>query len=134
MKVLIVDDNPLVRNAVQAVLGQLYGTVAVTAADPREAMATFTALEPDVVVLDYDLKHELTGAELSAWMRERSPHIRIGLMSGTRDLATRLEDVGADFFISKPFGSQDLIRIVFPSMTGTEEAFVLKERVWERET
>ncbi len=133
MTVLIVDDNPLVRSGIQALLGQLYGTVAVTAAEPHEAMEVFTALKPDIAILDFDLGAELTGADLSVWMREQSPSIRIGLMSGTSGPFPRLEDVGVDFFVSKPFGPEELVRVVFPSLTGSDDIFVLNGRVWERE-
>jgi CheY-like chemotaxis protein len=122
MKILVVDDEPLVRKS----LGRAFrakGHDVVEAADGTEGLARWLEIKPDVVFLDV-LMPGLSGPELLREMRVRSqsgsePVGRVILMSaysGEHNMTTA-QQMGADLFIPKPFDD------VFALVTKAEELF-----------
>ncbi len=109
MKVLIVDDEPLVRRSLEKVFTKL-GHDVVTASDGTEGVAAWRESEPDGVVIDV-LMPGLTGPEVIA---EVSPSpstaiVLISAYSGDYD-PDSVKQLGADIFIEKPFSSiQDIV-------------------------
>jgi signal transduction histidine kinase/CheY-like chemotaxis protein len=68
-RVLVIDDDPSVRDAMQRLLTQ-WGCVVTTAADGAEARATVDAAPPpDLLVVDYGLSDGENGADLVAALR-----------------------------------------------------------------
>lgn len=57
MRVLVCDDDPMIRYAVAAVIRQLDGEVVAETDQPNEATAMIERYSPDVVVLDLGLNH-----------------------------------------------------------------------------
>jgi CheY-like chemotaxis protein len=108
--VLVVDDEPMVRDVAQAILERL-GLAVLAAANGEEAVALFAA-EPDrfaVVLLDLTMPR-VSGAETFRRIREVRPDIPVILMSGhSEDEASRqFAGEGLAGFIEKPFSTQAL--------------------------
>ena len=104
MKILIVDDHALIRDAMQGVLKKLKrGVTVLEAADGRQAMQTIES-HPDVnlILLDLSLP-DRDGSSVLAELRERYPAIAVVVMSGAHDRATvtKVLELGAAGFIPK---------------------------------
>jgi len=106
--ILIVDDEPIVREVVAQYLTQDGFTVAL-AADGNEAMASFTASRPDLVLLDLMLPG-IDGLEVCRRIRSQSnvPVIMVTAKSDEIDTIIGLS-VGADDYIGKPFSPRELV-------------------------
>ena len=108
-RVLVVDDEPAVRRALERAL-ELEGYVVEQASDGEEALSCIKHSIPDVVILDV-LMPNLSGLELCR--RLRSLHISLPvLMLTARDaVSDRVEglDAGADDYLVKPFALAELL-------------------------
>lgn len=108
MKILIVDDEALVRRSLEKVFLRESFEV-VTAVDGLDGLEKWQSFKPDVVLLDV-LMPGLTGPQLL--QKINSPSTKVILMSaysGDYDLNS-LKHLGVVDFISKPFG--DVFEIV----------------------
>src|SRR5690348_332198 len=105
MKILVVDDHVLIREALRSVLRELKGETAVIV-EARDARLAMRQLEqnPDLelVVLDLNLP-DRHGLETLAELRERYPTLSVVVLSVHQDRATvtRALDLGALGFIPK---------------------------------
>ena len=109
LKVLVVDDEPLIRWAVTEMLGDLECQV-VQAGDARSAIAAIAESAPfEIVLLDVRLP-DADDLVLFDRVRSLAPAARIILMTahGTRDLTERAMDRGAFTVVSKPFELTEL--------------------------
>jgi two-component system, OmpR family, response regulator MprA len=109
MRLLVVDDDPAVREALALVL-DLGGFEVTTAADGREAIRTLSLASPDAVVLDL-LMPELDGLEVCRRMRatgDRTPVLMLTARAEVSDRVAGLE-AGADDYLVKPFAREELI-------------------------
>jgi two-component system phosphate regulon response regulator OmpR len=105
--VLVVDDDPDVRNMLVEYLGahDYQVDAAANGAEMRERLARVV---PDVVLLDVGLPGE-DGLALARWLRERHSVgiIMVTAADGVVDRVVGLE-VGADDYIAKPFDPREL--------------------------
>jgi DNA-binding response OmpR family regulator len=107
-RVLVVDDDDDIRLLLEELLrGAGYGTA--TARDGREALRTFHESPSDVVVLDLSMP-ELDGFETLERLRDLSdvPVILLTARSGEIDKVRGFR-AGADDYVVKPFGRQELL-------------------------
>ena len=104
MKVLVIDDHALVRDALRGVLKELRGEASVVEApDWREATRQIEKTpDLDLVLLDLGLP-DRDGFEILAELRERYPAISVVVLSGRndRESVARALDLGALGFIPK---------------------------------
>jgi two-component system response regulator MprA len=109
MRLLVVDDDPAVRDALALVLG-LDGFDVATAADGREAMRSLAAQRPDAVVLDV-LMPGLDGLEVCKRMRATGDRTPVLMLTARAEVCERVEglEVGADDYLVKPFAREELI-------------------------
>ena len=113
MRILIVDDEPLVRKSLGRAC-RSKGHDVLEAVDGVEGLAKWLAEKPDLVFLDV-LMPGLSGPELLMEMSRKldgKPSGRVILMSaysGEHNVATA-QQMGADLFIPKPF--DDVFAIV----------------------
>lgn len=70
MKILIVEDDPLVAEDLADDLGQIHHHVTAVAESYEQALAAIAALVPDLVLVDIELKGRLTGIDLGAKLSE----------------------------------------------------------------
>lgn len=109
MKILVVDDDPDVVEAITLSFGLQWPEANVVAArDGRTAVAVFQRENPDVVLLDIALP-DMDGFEVLRLVRERSdvPVLMISARGEEIDKVRGLE-LGADDYITKPFGFLEL--------------------------
>jgi two-component system KDP operon response regulator KdpE len=105
--VLVVDDEPAILRTVRANLGRR-GFEVDTATNAAEAIARADA-DPDLIVLDLGLP-DRDGLEVIRAIRERSnmPIIVLSVRDSEREKVRAL-DLGADDYLTKPFGVEELV-------------------------
>lgn len=109
MKVLVVDDEDVVRRSLVRVCGRRDHAV-FEASNGEEALEVWKEIQPDLVYLDV-LMPGLSGPEVLKEVGERV-HTKVVLMSayaGEYDDMT-VKSLGADLFIQKPF--EDIFSVV----------------------
>ncbi|MCP4873153.1 MAG: response regulator [Proteobacteria bacterium] len=112
--VLIVDDEPIIREFASAALEQA-GFEVVTANDGLQALELFQ-VDPsrfDVVVLDLTMP-QMSGDETFRALRAIRPDLRVILSSGydETEATARLAGKGLVGFIQKPYRTSELLRVV----------------------
>ena len=111
--VMVVDDHPMWRDAVERDLQAAGHDVVAVAANGREALARFPAAAPQVVVLDLQLP-DSTGVEITATMLQHDPSARVLILSASGEQADVLEAIkaGATGYLVKSASSVELVRAV----------------------
>ena len=106
--ILIVEDDPNVRKLVRVNLTKRGYTVS-EAEDSHQALALFQSVPVDLVLLDLVLPG-LSGVDICAWVRARS-EVPIIILSARLEEGLKVAalDAGADDYVTKPFGSEELL-------------------------
>ncbi|MFL5828338.1 MAG: response regulator transcription factor [Solirubrobacteraceae bacterium] len=107
-RVLVVDDEPAVRRALERAL-RLENYDVELASDGEEALDALATRPADVVILDI-LMPRLDGLEVARRLRQsgdRTPILMLTARDGVDDRVTGL-DVGADDYLVKPFALREL--------------------------
>jgi DNA-binding NarL/FixJ family response regulator len=81
-RILIVDDHPLTRDALRALLEQNAFSVAGEAADGEEAIETAGALKPDLILLDLSMPG-LDGLDALPRLREAAPQAEVVVLTAS---------------------------------------------------
>jgi DNA-binding response OmpR family regulator len=107
-RVLVVDDEPIVRDVLVRYLRQ-EGFQVGTAADGASALEVFADTEPDLVLLDLMLPR-IDGFEVFRRIRARNgtPVIMLTARGDETDRIVGL-DLGADDYIGKPFSPREAV-------------------------
>jgi DNA-binding NarL/FixJ family response regulator len=113
VRVMIVDDHPMWRDAVERDLVAAGFEVVATAATGDEAIARFGAARPQVVVLDLQIP-EPAGVEVTATVLRQDPAARVLILSASGEQDDVLEAVkaGATGYLVKSASKQELIDAV----------------------
>ena len=107
-RVLVVDDEPQILRALRINLRARHYEVA-TAATGAQALEYAGAHSPDLVVLDLGLP-DMDGVDVIGGLRGWTS-VPIIVLSGRADSADKVEalDAGADDYVTKPFGMDELL-------------------------
>jgi two-component system, OmpR family, response regulator MprA len=108
MRILVVDDEPAVRDSLERAL-RLDGYEVDLARDGREGLEHCRAAPPDAIVLDL-LMPEMDGLEACRRLRaggDRTPVLMLTARDGVSDRVAGL-DAGADDYLVKPFALEEL--------------------------
>jgi putative two-component system response regulator len=107
-KVLVIDDEPIVREVIEAMLAGS-GYEVVTASTVSKALELFSDDSIRAVITDVFMP-DGSGLELLETMRLRRPNLPIVLVTGatTRDDLSEALARGADGFVAKPFTQTEL--------------------------
>ncbi|MEN3185114.1 MAG: response regulator [Atribacterota bacterium] len=113
MRVLVVDDSPLVRNMVKkACMGSKFEVIG-EAKNGEEAVALYRELNPDIVTLDVTMpvKDGLQAAEEILML---NPEAKILLLSamGDENLLKKAMNMGIHVSLQKPFTAQRLLEVL----------------------
>lgn len=113
IKVMVVDDHPMWRDAVERDLAEAGLQVVGVASNGREALARFPAARPDVLVLDLQIPAP-DGIEVTAQVVRQNPEARILVLSASGESADVLAAVkaGATGYLVKSASREDLLSAV----------------------
>ena len=106
--VLVVDDEPQILRVMRASL-PIRGYEVLTASSGKEALDQLSKQVPDLVILDLAMP-EMSGLEVCRRVREFStvPIIILSAKGSESDKVAAL-DLGADDYVTKPFGMDELL-------------------------
>jgi two-component system response regulator MprA len=107
--VLVVDDEPAVREALRRAL-ELEGYSVELAENGAEALRLVNAIEPDMVVLDV-LMPEVDGLAACRRLREEGSRVPVLMLTARAGVGDRVDglDAGADDYLVKPFALEELL-------------------------
>ncbi|GAA4700224.1 response regulator transcription factor [Nocardioides conyzicola] len=113
IRVMVVDDHPLWRDAVERDLAAAGLDVVAVAADGREALARFPAARPQVVVLDLQIPAP-DGVEVTTEIVRQDPSVRVLILSASGEHADVLAAVkaGATGYLVKSASREELLTAV----------------------
>ena len=124
LRALVVDDEPGVMKLLRSNL-QTEGYDVLTALDGSEAIQVIEKEAPDLIILDIVMP-SIDGFEVCRRVREWS-QIPIIMLSALDDEMDKVKclDLGADDYLTKPFGTQELMARVRSVIRRTESAKVV---------
>ena len=114
IRVLLVDDHPVIRNIVRLACERSERIVVVgEAADGESALVQAGSLEPDVVVLDLSLPG-MSGFEAARRLKRIHQGIRILAISGRGDLRTIVQcrAIGVEGYFEKTDGLENVVSAI----------------------
>ena len=106
--ILVIDDEPQILRAIRTILSEKQFRV-TTASRGEEGLTLAAANEPDLIILDLGLP-DMDGVEVCSRLREwtQTPIIILSVRDSERDKVAAL-DMGADDYLTKPFGIEELL-------------------------
>jgi two-component system KDP operon response regulator KdpE len=118
LRILVVDDERAIRRYLRTSLGS-QGHQVIEAATGQEAMTAAASDRPDLVILDLGLP-DMDGIEVVRSLREwtRIPIIILSVRDREDDKIAAL-DLGADDYLTKPFGLGELMARIRTAMRHT---------------
>ncbi len=126
--ILVVDDEPQLRRAMKATLTDL-GYSVIEARTGEQALEMLRSEAPDLILLDLNMPG-IGGLETCRAIRETSevPIIVLSVRNTERDKVQVL-DAGADDYVTKPFGIQELLARIRVAMRRVPTSGESAERV-----
>jgi CheY-like chemotaxis protein len=111
-RILVVDDEPLVCDAVKMML-DFDGHVVVTAESGKEALALLEKNQFDLIITDFEMPG-MKGDELAAAIKTRTPTQPVVMITAYAEMlrASRKPLTGVDHVISKPFLLENLREVI----------------------
>ncbi|AIQ59428.1 response regulator [Paenibacillus borealis] len=113
-KILIVDDEDVLRMLIEDTLEDLEDVEIRTAENGAEALTRLSSDRYDLVILDY-MMPEMTGievlGELDEELKSTTPIMMLTAKAQEMD-RNRAREAGARFFMPKPFSPMELLQIV----------------------
>jgi DNA-binding NarL/FixJ family response regulator len=113
MRILIVDDHPIVASGCRTVLADEPDVVVLEAVDAESAEQAFIADHPDICVIDINLP-TVSGFELARRLLAHDAAARIIMFSMNDDpvFVARAIETGAKGYVSKTGDPQDLVEAI----------------------
>jgi len=112
IRVLVVDDQRVVREGLGSLLGMLDGVVVVgTAEDGAAAVVAFESLRPDVVLMDLRMPR-MDGVEATRRLRDVDTRVRILMLTTYADDRSVIDALraGAQGYLTKDAGAEEIHR------------------------
>lgn len=133
-RVLVVDDDPSVRDIVTTVLEVVGGWETEAVEDGADALARLSDDDrhvPDILVLDV-MMPRLDGLAVLAWIREHEylydlPVVLLTARAGQADETTGWHH-GCDAFLSKPFEPTHLVDVVETTLAAGPELRIARRQ------
>jgi len=123
IKLLLVDDHPVVRRGISSCLArQERLSIVGEAADGIEAVRKAKELAPDIVLMDIDMPH-MDGLAVTELLRKELPAVKVLILSmhSNTDYVLRIIQSGARGYILKAASPEELVRAIETVESG--EAF-----------
>ncbi len=119
LRVMVVDDHPLVRSAIARTVNSADMIMVAEASTAEEALALAPQVAPDILLLDVSLPG-MSGIELLRELAPRLPATRIVMLtvsSSDRDVAEAMR-YGASGYLTKDLSPEALARSLRATQTG----------------
>ena len=109
IKILIVEDDPIIQHLIQIILKNLGYEVCGTAGTGDEAVASAQKTKPDFVLMDINLSGRIDGIDAAREIKAHSD-ARIIFLTAFSDekIIERAKEIHPAGFILKPFTNNDL--------------------------
>ena len=135
MKILITDDEQVIRDSLESYLSQ-DGYECKTCEDGHQALSLIPEMEPEVVITDFNMPG-MNGIELLKTIKDRFPEIHVIVLTGFADVdnAINAVNLGAYAFFRKPMNMNELSKTLNEIKADHQEVNREKEvkLLWTRE-
>ncbi|MEY3561460.1 MAG: hypothetical protein RL068_612 [Actinomycetota bacterium] len=128
LRVVVVEDEGLIRMDVVSTLQEAGYEVVGEGADGEEAIKLATDLEPDLVVMDIKMP-KLDGISAAEKIGELKIPVVLLTAFSQSDLVARAADAGAMAFVTKPFKPSDLLPAIQIALSRHEELVSLEAEI-----
>lgn len=130
LKVLLVDDEPLLLESLEIILTIGGMEVAGSARDGNEALSVLEKIKCDIALVDINMQG-MGGIELIGHLKEDYPHIKILVLTTFYDDTTITKAIagGADGYLLKDSGKDAILGVVSQIMSGQN---VIDSKVMQR--
>ena len=126
MRVLIAEDETIIRLDVRALLERAGHEVVAEARDGQEAVALAAEHAPDLIVMDVRMPH-MDGIEAAREISRARPVPIVMLTAyAEADLVARASDAGAFGYLVKPFREVDLLPVIDTARARFDELAALR--------
>ena len=129
MRVLIAEDETIIRLDLKELLARAGHTVVAEARDGEEAVALATEHNPDLIVMDVKMPRMDGIAAARTIMDERPVAIVMLTAYSQEDLVQRASEAGAFGYLVKPFREADLVPAIITARTRFEELSTVRAEV-----
>ncbi len=120
IKVMLVDDHTLIRDALGSMLHQADDLQVVgSVSSGEELIGKLGSVNPDVVLMDIMLKG-MTGIEATRWIKERTPKVKVILVSSEvkKEFVSAGIQAGIDGYLPKDVEKATLLTAIHSVMNG----------------
>jgi response regulator NasT len=128
IRVVVVEDESLIRMDVVATLQEAGYEVVGEGADGEEAIKLATELEPDLVVMDIKMPR-LDGISAAEKIAELKIPVVLLTAFSQSDLVARAAEAGAMAYVTKPFKPTDLLPAIQIALSRHEELVSLEAEI-----
>jgi response regulator NasT len=128
LRVVVVEDEGLIRMDVVATLQEAGYEVVGEGADGEEAIKLATELEPDLVVMDIKMP-KLDGISAAEKIGELKIPVVLLTAFSQSDLVARAAEAGAMAYVTKPFKPTDLLPAIQIALSRHEELVSLEAEI-----
>lgn len=114
IKLLIVDDHPIVRRGLRMCLGQQPDIqILGEAGDGREALQLAHQLKPEVILMDIDMP-QMNGLAVTDLLRREMPEVKVLILSmySNTDYVMRIIQCGARGFVLKESAPEEVVQAI----------------------
>lgn len=106
--ILVIDDEPSIRRALRTILAR-HAFLVEIAESGRQGLESYSHRRPDLILLDLGLP-DMDGLDVIRQIRDRAntPIVVLSVRGSEHDKVAAL-DLGADDYLTKPFGVDELL-------------------------
>jgi response regulator NasT len=128
LRVVVAEDEALIRMDVVATLQEAGYEVVGEAADGEEAVRLAVELMPDLIIMDIKMP-KLDGISAAEKISEHKIPVVLLTAFSQADLVKRAADAGAMAYVTKPFKPSDLLPAIQIALSRAEEIFALETEI-----
>jgi PAS domain S-box-containing protein len=120
--ILIADDSEILNNMLKDVFEE-YGFEVAQAFDGQECKSVFLRKHPDVAFIDVHMP-KIDGIEMLRYIKERDRRTIVVMMTGvgSEQTAVTAMKLGADEYLTKPFGTDEVVSLTTKLLEGRNAA------------
>jgi AmiR/NasT family two-component response regulator len=128
LRVVVAEDEALIRMDVVATLQEAGYEVVGEAGDGEEAVRLAIELMPDLIIMDIKMP-KLDGISAAEKISEHKIPVVLLTAFSQADLVKRAADAGAMAYVTKPFKPSDLLPAIQIALSRSEELFALETEI-----